>query len=353
MPLNIDSPLVRRVAAFAFLIFIFGLTLWVLSPFLAALAWAGILAYVTWPLHQRLCRLMPERDGLAALLMTLGVTATLLLPLLWVMFTVAADVAAAAASFRQIAAYGLPPLPAGVHAWPGGVWIVEQYQRIQADPAWVRAQIDALGLTNTVALKALAGGVGRNVAKFGLAVFALFFLYRHGVSVLAQFRGVATRWLGEAARGYIQAVGVTVRAVVFGIVLTALAQGILAGLGYWAAGVAAPALWGVITALVSLIPFVGPVVWMGLSLSLLANGESGAALGLFLWGALVVSWVDNLIRPLVISGPTRIPFLLVFLGVLGGLHAFGLIGLFLGPVLLAVSVGIWNEWLGHARSDGG
>ncbi len=150
-----------------------------------------------------------------------------------------------------------------------------------------------------------SGALQRNLR---LAVFALFFLFRHGVSVLAQFRGVATRWLGDAARGYIQAVGVTVRAVVFGIVLTALAQGVLAGLGYWVAGIPAPALWGVITALISLIPFVGPVVWIGLSLSLLAHGETQAALGLFLWGALVVSWVDNLIRPLVISGPTRIPF---------------------------------------------
>ena len=318
MPIKIDSPLARRVAAFAFLVFIFGLTFWVLSPFLAALAWAGIIAYVTWPLHQWLSRRLPGRDNLAALLMTLGVAATLLLPLVWVMFTLVGDVAVASATLKQLSVQGLPPLPAGVRAWPGGEWIVAQYQRVQADPAWVRAQIDALGLTDTSRLRAVVGGIGRNVAKFGLAVFALFFLYRNGDNVLAQFRGVATRWLGEAARGYIQAVGVTVRAVVFGIVLTALAQGLLAGLGYWAAGIAAPALWGVITALVSLIPFVGPVVWIGLSLGLLAHGETQAALGLFLWGALVVSWVDNLIRPLVISGPTRIPFLLVFLGVLGG-----------------------------------
>jgi len=351
MPTHTDSPLARRIVGFAFLVSIFGLTLWVLSPFLAALAWAGILAYVTWPLHQWVCRRMPGRDSLAALLMTLGVTAMLLLPLIWVMFAVAGDVVAASTTLRQFALHGLPPLPAEVHGWPGGVWLAEQYQRVQADPAWVHAQLAALDLTNTGALKSLAGGVGRNVAKFGLAVFALFFLYRHGVSVLAQFRGVATRWLGEAARGYIQTVGVTVRAVVFGIVLTALAQGALAGLGYWVAGIDAPALWGAITALISLIPFVGPVVWIGLSLALLANGETGAALGLFLWGALVVSWVDNLIRPIVISGRTRIPFLPVFLGVLGGVHAFGLIGLFLGPALLAVSVGIWREWLGQAHPD--
>jgi len=351
MPINIDSPLARRIAAFAFLVLVFGLTLWVLSPFFASLAWAGILAYVTWPLHQWLCRRLPQRASLAALLMTLGVAATLLLPLLWVMVIVVGDVAAASATLTQISTHGLPPLPAGVRTWPGGAWFAAQYQRIEADPAWVREQIDALGLTDMTSLKVVAGSVGRNVAKFGLAVFALFFLFRHGDNLLTQFRSVATSWLGEAARGYIQAVGVTVRAVVFGIVLTALAQGVLAGLGYWAAGVAAPALWGAITALISLIPFVGPVVWIGLSLGLLAHGETTAALGLFLWGALVVSWVDNLIRPLVISGPTHIPFLLVFLGVLGGVKAFGLIGLFLGPVLLAVSVAIWREWLGHARPE--
>jgi predicted PurR-regulated permease PerM len=320
----------------------------VLAPFLAALAWAGILAYVTWPLYQRLGRRLPRRENLAALLMTLAVATTLLLPLVWVMITLVGDVAAASEAIKQVATHGLPPLPPGVRVWPGGEWVAAQYQRVQADPSWVQAQITAWGLTDAGNLKALLGGIGRNVAKFGLAVFALFFLFRHGVSVLTQFRRVATRWLGEAARGYIHAVGVTVRAVVFGIVLTALAQGTLAGLGYWVAGVPAPALWGVITALVSLIPFVGPVVWIGLSLSLLAHGETQAALGLFLWGALVVSWVDNLIRPLVISGPTRIPFLLVFLGVLGGLNAFGLIGLFLGPVLLAISIAIWREWLAHA-----
>ncbi|MDT3705882.1 MAG: AI-2E family transporter [Thiobacillus sp.] len=349
MPIKIDSPLARRVAAFAFLFLIFGLSLWVLSPFLASLAWSGILAYVTWPLYQWLRRRLPGRDSLAAVLMTLGVAAMLLLPLVWVLLTLVDDIAVASASFRRLSEHGLPPLPPGVHAWPGGEWLAAQYERVQADPQWLRAQIAALELTDASRLGNVAGDVGRNVAKFGLAVFALFFLYRDGENALTQFRGVATRWLGGVARSYIQAVGVTVRAVVFGIVLTALAQGVLAGLGYWAAGIAAPVLWGMITALVSLIPFVGPVVWIGLSLGLLAQGETQAALGLFLWGALVVSWVDNLIRPLVISGPTRIPFLLVFLGVLGGLNAFGLIGLFLGPVLLAVAMAIWREWLVHAR----
>lgn len=353
MPVNIQSPLVRRAGAIAFLALIFGLTLWVLSPFWAALAWSGVLAYVTWPLYVRLSTHWRGRKTLAALGMTLGVALVLLVPLVLVMYTLAVDALAVAAKLREIAANGLPPMPPGIAELPGGEWLAAQYQRLQADPAWIKGRVEALGLANLDLYKTVAGGVGRNVAKFGLAIFALFFLYRHGESVLAQFRRIATHWIGGQAKAYLHAVGVTVHAVVFGIVLTALAQGTLAGLGYWVAGVSAPVMWGAITALVSLIPFVGPVVWISLSVGLFINGETAAAVGLFLWGALVVSWVDNLIRPIVISGPTRIPFLLVFLGVLGGVNAFGLIGLFLGPVILAVALAIWREWLESARKDGG
>ena len=348
MPPDSALPLARRIATFGFLALIFGFTLWVLSPFFAALAWAGILAYVSWPLYRRIGRALAGRDALAALLMTLLVTVTLLAPLAWVTLSVANDVAEAAEAVRRIAAAGLPPLPPAVRAWPGGEWLFAQYAGIQSNPAWLQARIDASGITDPALWKTVAGGLGRTLAKFGLAVFALFFLYRHGAAVLAQFGRVSTHWLGAAARGYLSAVGITVHAVVFGIVLTALAQGALAGLGYWVAGIDAPALWGALTALVSLVPFAGPLVWLGLVLMLLAQGETSAALGLFLWCALVVSWVDNLIRPLAISGPARIPFLLVFLAVLGGINAFGLIGLFLGPVLLAVSLAIWREWLEHA-----
>lgn len=345
MPVNIQSPAARKAGAIAFLLLIFGLTLWVLSPFWAALAWAGVLAYVTWPLNVRVARGLRGRPALAALVMTLVVGLTLLVPMVLVMYNLTIDAIAASAKLREIASTGLPALPAGILDLPGGEWLAAQYQRVQGDPEWVRQRIEAIGLANPDIYKVLAGNVGRNVAKFGLAIFALFFLYRHGASVLSQFRSIATRWIGSQTKSYLHAVGVTVHAVVFGIVLTALAQGVLAGLGYWVAGVPTPVMWGAITALISLIPFAGPIVWASLSAGLFINGETTAAVGLFLWGALVVSWVDNLIRPIVISGPTRIPFLLVFLGVLGGVNAFGLIGLFLGPVILAIALAIWREWL--------
>jgi predicted PurR-regulated permease PerM len=144
---------------------------------------------------------------------------------------------------------------------------------------------------------------------------------------------------------YLVAVGDTVKAVVYGIVLAALAQATLAGVGYAFAGLHAPLLLGAVTFLVALIPFMVPFVWGGASLWLLLKGESAAALGRFIWGLTAVSWIDNIVRPLVISGATRIPFLLVMFGVLGGLAAFGLVGLFIGPVILAVLIAIWREWL--------
>ncbi|WP_141672274.1 AI-2E family transporter, partial [Acidithiobacillus ferrivorans] len=120
---------------------------------------------------------------------------------------------------------------------------------------------------------------------------------------------------------------------------------VLAGVGYAVAGLPAPVLLAIVTLLFSFIPIGTPLVWGAASIWLLFQGDIWAGVGLALWGALVVSWIDNLIRPLVISNAVRIPFLLVLFGVLGGILAFGFLGVFLGPVLLAVLLAIWDEWL--------
>jgi predicted PurR-regulated permease PerM len=137
------------------------------------------------------------------------------------------------------------------------------------------------------------------------------------------------------------------QAVLYGLILTALLQGTLAGLGYWAAGIRAPVLLGVVTVILALIPFGAPLVWGSVCIWLLLVGETWAGAGLALWGMLVVSQIDNLLRPLVISSVTRIPYLLVLFGVLGGISAFGLIGLFLGPITIAVLLAVWREWVGE------
>ena len=135
--------------------------------------------------------------------------------------------------------------------------------------------------------------------------------------------------------------------MVYAIVLAALVQGVFAGLGYWIVGVGPPVLLGAVTAMIALIPFGAPLIWGSLSVWLLLTGKIADGVTLLLWGLLVVSWVDNIVRPLVISNATRMPFLLVVFGVLGGVLAFGLVGLFIGPVVLAVAMALWREWQEH------
>ncbi len=191
----------------------------------------------------------------------------------------------------------------------------------------------------------MLGDVGRNAAKMGFALITLFFLFRDGEHLLKQIHQVLFRFLGARIDNYLTAVGGMTKAVVWGLIITALAQGLVAGLGYWWTGIPAPMLFGAVTALIALIPFGAPFVWVTISLVLLAEGHYFNGIILILWGSLAVSSVDNLVRPMVISNATRIPFLLVMFGVLGGLAAFGLIGLFLGPVILAVLIAVWQEWL--------
>jgi predicted PurR-regulated permease PerM len=237
-------------------------------------------------------------------------------------------------------------LPDFIRALPGiGDYLQGLLNELTGDPEAFKAQlIDWLRQGSDQAV-GLIGDVGRNAAKLGFALITVFFLYRDGERVLAQVHAVLRHFLGERVDGYLKAVGGMTKAVVWGLVATALAQGIVAGLGYWWAGLSAPVLLGAVTAMVAMIPFGTPVAWGSLGIWLLVIGNTVEGIGLLLWGALVVSWVDNLIRPLVISSATRIPFLLVMFGVLGGLAAFGLVGLFLGPVVLAVLMAVWREWI--------
>lgn len=340
------SPLSRRIILAIALGSLLLLGAMVLQPFIIPAVWAMILAYVTWPLYRHLQNLCGARTNLSALLMTLALSAAFVLPLLWMINLLRDDLTIAYRAISDYINQGPQPLPESVRRVPWlGNWLQDYMNRWNENPdllkqqlaQWVRQSFDELGV--------LVGGVGRNLFKFSFALLTVFFLYRDGEIVLAQSRRVLRQFLGERGGAYLQAVAVTLKAVVYGLVLTALAQGFLAGLGYWVAGIEAAVLLGAVTALVALIPFGTPLVWGSIAISLLLKGQLWAGIGLLIWGAVVVSWVDNLIRPLVISSATRIPFLLVLFGVLGGIAAFGLVGLFVGPAILAVLMAVWREWL--------
>ncbi len=346
MPERDTASITRRVILALLLGALFALGYLVLGWFVAPVVWAAILAYVTWPAYARLRRLLRGHAMISALLMTLLLTTAFVLPLLWLIFLLQREFVVAYQAASAYMAEGPQKLPDFIVHLP---WIGERLQtsldQFAADPTALRAQLASWARQWQGQLGDLIGGVGRNAVRLGFALLTIVFVYRDGESLLDQVRRVLRRFLGQRVDGYILAIGNTTTAVLYGLVLTALAQGLLAGLGYWAAGVRAPVLFGAFTALVALMPFGTPFVWGALGAWLLFSGNTLAGVGLLLWGTLVVSSVDNLIRPLVISSATHIPFLLVMFGVIGGLAAFGLIGMFIGPVIVAVLLAVWREWL--------
>lgn len=340
-----NLPLLRQVALLALLSGLVLLSYAVLKPFLVPVIWAFILAYVTWPLFVRLRRALRERVTLSALIMTLAMTAAFIVPVIWVVRLLRVEVASGYAEFAAYLASNprLPQTLAGIPLL--GEALQGVLDRVSSDPEALKRELGLLVDQSLGEIRTILGGVGRNLAKTFFSLLTLFFMYRNGEALALQVRDVLERLIGERVHAYLTAIGDTTRAVVYGIVLAALAQGLLAGIGYAVAGLEAPVLFGAATALIALIPFGAPLIWVSAGVWLLITDRTVGGVGLLLWGALVVSWVDNLVRPLVIANATRIPFLLVLFGVLGGIAAFGLVGLFIGPVILAVLMAVWREWL--------
>jgi predicted PurR-regulated permease PerM len=323
----------------------------VLQPFLAPIAWAAIFTYVSWPVHLRLLARMRGSRTWAALVMTATLTLALSAVLLWLGLLLRSEGVAAS---REVTAL----LQAGVHLpepiarlpWLGP-WLQERLTELGSDrDAWGRQIAELAEQWGGRAMR-IVGDLGVNALRFAVSLVTAFFLFRDGDRLLEELRRVLHGMLGDRVHDYFNAIGDTIRAVVYGLLLAAFAQGLMAGLGYWMAGVKAPVFWGAATGVVALLPFGAPLVWGSIGAWLVLRGDVGAGLGLLLWGALAVSWIDNLVRPLIISGVAKVPFLLVMFGVLGGLAAFGLIGLFVGPVALAVLLAVWREWVTDNAQD--
>lgn len=199
--------------------------------------------------------------------------------------------------------------------------------------------------------------VGMGVFQIALSIILTFFILRDGQAIGARVAVAASRIAGARGQKLITVAGNTVRGVVYGIIGTAVAQGILAGLGFGLAGVPAAALLGVLTFFFSAVPIGPPMVWIPATVWLFSEGKTGWAIFMLIWGIFVVSGIDNIIKPYLISHGSKIPFIIVFMGVIGGALAFGLVGVFLGPTLLAVVYRVIEEWssvnalLQNSRTD--
>jgi predicted PurR-regulated permease PerM len=341
----VSAPWLRRLITVVLLAVLVILGFQVLEPFIVPIVWAAILAYVSWPAYQWVLGRCRGRTIVASLIMTIIITTAVIVPLAWLIVILRVEVVHAYQELRALLA-DRTQLPPALLRLP---WIGDQLNDLRArmaeDPRALSTEIHDWAERSFSGIALVLGGVGKNVVKLFFAVLSLFFVYRDGQRFAAQFARVLEQVLGPRVHNYLQAIGPTVKAVVYGLVLAAVAQGVLAGIGYWVAGVGAPVFLAVLTIVCGLLPFAVPLVWGSIGFWLIATGHMAAGIGLLVWGTIVVSWIDNIVRPFVISRETRIPFLLVMFGVIGGVAAFGLVGLFIGPVILAILIAIWREWL--------
>ncbi len=322
----------------------------VLQPFLIPLAWAAIAAYTTWPLYHWV-RGATGRPRFAAALLTVLVAFGLGVPLAWVLATVANEASHLLQLLQQSAGREFV-LPDWIVLRP---WLRDPIEQLRTtwllDTNAVRDLITRNLREVSREVISLAGGFALNVIQFGITLMAVFVLYLDGERVLMQARRLARLFFPSAPADFVDHIGAVVRAVVFGLLGTAIAQGAIAAIGFAIFSVPSPVLLGIVTALGSFVPFGPTLVWLVAVVGLVLAGHTGAAIGMTLWGALLVSTVDNFLRPLLISGPTQIPFLLVLFGVLGGLSTFGLLGLFVGPVVISVAFALIVEFGNRPAGD--
>ena len=319
---------------------------YVLRPLMAAILLSTIICVFTWPLYHSLWSRFGKRDTLAAMMMTLLLLVALILPMAYLAANFADFTATLVNQFQPILQSLQPHAPDWMRNLPiiGG----------QVSEAWERAAVSHEELMKLVsqyyeplrtfslqAVQLVMGGLMQLI----LVVFIAFFFYRDGARLGAGLMTIAHKLGGELGREVLTLSRGTVRAVMLGIFGTALAQALVALVGFEVAGVPLPLLLAAITFFLSVIPVGPPLVWGGAALWLYGHGEPGWALFMFLYGLLAISTVDNVVKPILISHSSHLPILLVVLGVLGGIVAFGFIGIFLGPTLLAVALTLVKHWI--------
>lgn len=314
----------------------------VLRPFLTAVLWAVILVVTLWPMHVALQRWL--RPGVAALAMVTLIALVIAAPFAIATSQIAENGPRAIAWLRRTLEE-VPDPPPWVATLPlVGEQIVAYWRTLPHDTAaLVREAARYVEPAQRLLLASGATVVGA-IVQITLSVLIAFFLFRDGAAIAQRIDVGMSRLAAERGRRLLTAATLTVRGVVLGILGTALAQAALAGFGFWLAGVPPWMLLALATFVLSPVPIGPPLLWGGAGLWLLQQGNVGWGIFVLAWGFLVVSTIDNVLKPLIISQGSHLPFILVLLGVLGGIIAFGFVGIFIGPVLLALGYALATEW---------
>ena len=340
------APALQKVLLFGLIFILFYLSFQVLKYFIVPVLWAAIIAYITWPLYHSVQKLCGPRPTLSATIMISMVVLVVGIPVTFAIFMLQHEGRNLFYELQRQVFSGHLDVPQFIRDLPIiGKEVTRTLKEINTDPNSIAQNISGWFQSHLNYGRLVLSEISKNIFKLCFAVMSLFFFYRDGQTILNQVSKALEMVIGPRIHHYLDTISETTRAVVYGVGLTAIAQALLAGLSYFVAGVPNPMVLTIVTFIFALIPFGPPVAYSAVSLWLFSQGQTIEAIGVMVWGVCVVSTADNVIRPLVISGATQIPFLLIMFGVLGGLASFGMVGLFVGPVILAVLLAIWREWL--------
>jgi predicted PurR-regulated permease PerM len=334
---------------------LFGLGLFILSNYVHALTWALVLSIALWPYYDRVVRRTSSRLVLAALplLFSLLVGVVILLPIGTLVIDAVREFQEIADYSRTFGTQGLPP-PDFLSRLPYvGQWAAEQWREHLSHAGWAK---DLAEQANTSAVRHLGASLGANALhrsiSFVVCLLTLFFLFRHGESVSAQCRAASQKLFGEKGERIALQMVASVHGTVAGLVLVGIGEGVVMGVVYVVVGLPHPVLFGVATAVAAMIPFAAAFVIGLAALVLLGGAGFGPAIGVVSTGAAVVFAADHFVRPKLIGDATQLPFLWVLLGILGGVESFQLLGLFLGPAVMAALMLLWRELAAPTSLDG-
>ncbi|HSG24000.1 MAG TPA: AI-2E family transporter YdiK [Azonexus sp.] len=338
--------LTRSTLAILCILGLIGMSLWVLRPFLAATIWATMIVVATWPLLLGLEARFGHRRAPAVVVMTLAMLLLLVLPLWLAIDTISEHSEQLTAAGHYLAENGLPRLPAWVAALPlvgekiSTVW----GQLVASGSAGIFAKITPYAADTGKWVLSQVGGLGGMLIQFLLVVIVAAILYSAGETAARMVHRFGRRLAGERGESSIILAGQAIRGVALGVGVTAIVQTVLGGVGLAIAGVPFATLLSAVM-LMLCIAQVGPglvlfpaVAWM------YWMGDSGWATALLVW-SIVVTMLDNFLRPMLIKKGADLPLLLIFAGVIGGMLGFGLVGIFVGPVVLAVTYTLLLAWI--------
>ncbi|MCC6204344.1 MAG: AI-2E family transporter [Hyphomicrobiales bacterium] len=317
--------------------------------FLFPVLTAIVIAFASWPLYRRLLRLVDGNRTLGATLALLLILAFLIVPIVYASSYAVAEIREWVGWAFEANRVGAPT-PQWIVALPWiGEWLNEQWTARFGHPGGIGEVIQLISGSNIRNIYQTVLAAGGSAFSLLLAILfmliALFFAYRDGEKLVAQVDLVGERILPMRWERISRVVPATISSTVMGMTLIAIGEGVVLGTAYWIAGVPSPVTLGVLTGIMALIPGGAPLAMTLVSIYLAASGSLFAGLALFAWGTTELFIVDKTIRPKLVGGPIKLPFLPTFFGLVGGVKTMGFLGLFIGPVLMALLVAIWREWI--------